>query len=445
MIKLQRIDADSRLKQVPPVAFNIKRWWALLVAGVFSVATFGTAFFIPEPETQDGPTPEVEFDATDWQIKSIEQLISAVKRTDNFYQEVKNGIVLELEDLLDTMKLDYVTETQITEKVLQVIENIHEIVDENISYNDIGNKMQSLSSNSDVQNIAKGILTLNSNTVVNRLNDVRESFRGYYLEEETPGDDENGADDHEQAGSLTREGEENGGGNQGANGGGNQGEQSGEKVYVELFGEELYNKIIAFTSAGIVSVNIPEMQGDGLYICLNNFFEDLAALASEISNKPTETAQANLDTYFNDNSSTVYNLKVEIENQYDNRYERDNVVNKILDIFGLTQNDLPESVKNRLQQEKQYNTIVENDRDDDESSGDGGGGTGDSLYGSNDLIYDPDNDEHKPYGEVVDDWYWAEIEKMEEAGIPQEIIDLYKKYYDEYLMGGSSKNDNGNN
>ena len=106
---------------------------------------------------------------------------------------------------------------------------------------------------------------------------------------------------------------------------------------------------------------------------------------------------------------------------------------------------MPESVKNRLQQEKQYNTIVENYRDDDETSGDGGGGTGDSLYGSNDLIYDPDNDEHKPYGEVVDDWYWAEIEKMEEAGIPQEIIDLYKKYYDEYLMGGSSKNDNGNN
>jgi len=309
--------------------------------------------------------------------------------------------------------------------------------------------MKASSSNADVQSVANGILTLNSNIVVNRLNDIRESFRGYYAEL-TPGDGENqdgenqgGENQQGQLGALTRAGEENAGGNEGENQGGSGQEE--EKVYVDLFGEELYNKIITFTSSGMVAIDILEMQSDSLYICLYNFFNDLATLADEVDNVPTDTAQARLDTYFDDNSSTVYNLKVEIENQYDNRYERDNVVNKLLAIFGLTQDDLPESVKARLQQEKQFNNIVQNDANDDENSGSGGGGTGDSKYGSNDLIYDPDNDEHKPYGEVIDAWYWAEVEKMEEAGVPEEIIELYKKYYNEYLMGGSSNNGDENN
>lgn len=59
----------------------------------------------------------------------------------------------------------------------------------------------------------------------------------------------------------------------------------------------------------------------------------------------------------------------------------------------------------------------------------GGFGYGDDIYGSKDLIYDPDTGSQVEYGKVYADYYNKVDERLREDGIPQDIADFIAEYF----------------
>ena len=132
----------------------------------------------------------------------------------------------------------------------------------------------------------------------------------------------------------------------------------------------------------------------------------------------------------------------EIIVQYVNRTTVEDVVQTLCNLFGISKSDLAPDVS----------TLPDdNDRDPEDSGdlgngtvdepegpiGSGGLGTGDVIYGSNDLIFDPDKNAHVPYGDVLNDYFAKANEQITDGRVSEEISDAAEEYFGA-LFGGSN-------
>ena len=70
--------------------------------------------------------------------------------------------------------------------------------------------------------------------------------------------------------------------------------------------------------------------------------------------------------------------------------------------------------------------------------GSGGLGTGDFIYGSNDLVFDPYTGTYRPYGEIINDYFVKANEQITDGKTSDEIADAVEEYFD-MLFGGTNK------
>lgn len=118
------------------------------------------------------------------------------------------------------------------------------------------------------------------------------------------------------------------------------------------------------------------------------------------------------------------------------------VITKLCNLFGITESDIAEVdpdadivIRDPSQSEE-----MPDDSEVDEPEGDmgsGGLGTGEVIYGSNDLIFDPYTNTYRPYGEVLNDYFVKANEQITDGKTSDEISDAVEEYFD-ILFGGSN-------
>lgn len=120
------------------------------------------------------------------------------------------------------------------------------------------------------------------------------------------------------------------------------------------------------------------------------------------------------------------------------------VINKLCNLFGITENDII-AVDPDADVDLRDPTGGEQLPDDDEveepdgSISSGGLGTGDVIYGSNDLIFDPYTNTYRPYGEVINEYFAKANEQITDGKMSDELAEALNEYFS--ILFGGTKND----
>ena len=86
---------------------------------------------------------------------------------------------------------------------------------------------------------------------------------------------------------------------------------------------------------------------------------------------------------------------------------------ELMKIFGIQKNELPPEVEEEIEDSKHESGEDGSDEEDDDEKGDSGGyGSGEVVFGSDDLIYYPDEEAYVKYGEVINEYYARIMEKI---------------------------------
>ena len=140
-------------------------------------------------------------------------------------------------------------------------------------------------------------------------------------------------------------------------------------------------------------------------------------------------------------------LSTEIIVQNVNRATMNIVINKLCSLFGITEDDLiavdPDTDIDL--RDPSDNTGLPSDdgegKEPENNIGSGGLGTGDVIYGSNDLVFDPDTNTYRPYGELLNEYFAKANEQITDGKTSDEISDAAEEYFGT-LFGGATKEDN---
>lgn len=169
---------------------------------------------------------------------------------------------------------------------------------------------------------------------------------------------------------------------------------------------------------------------DELYQRIYAFTTALETYAASCEQWDEEKKLSDLEILFTENYQAI---ALSLEGQKINAEMRDYVIERLKTIFGITDaeiGDLSSDAPAKLEN-------IPPDEDDKENNegGDGGFGKGDTLYGSNEEIYDPTYEKdgvlgnHVKYGDVLDKY--SAIIAANKGELPQELIDLIDAYLNE--------------
>ena len=137
-------------------------------------------------------------------------------------------------------------------------------------------------------------------------------------------------------------------------------------------------------------------------------------------------------------------LSSEIVVQSVNRSTMNIVINKLCNLFGITEDDLitvdPDTdIDLRDPSDDGVPPDDTEGKEPENNLGAGGLGTGDVIYGSNDLVFDPDTNTYRPYGEILNEYFAKANEQITDGKVSDEISDAAEEYFGT-LFGGSAEN-----
>ena len=131
-----------------------------------------------------------------------------------------------------------------------------------------------------------------------------------------------------------------------------------------------------------------------------------------------------------------------------NRTEIDSVIGKLCDLFGITVDDLtavdPDTDIDLRDPSNDAPVTDDSEVEEPENNmGSGGLGTGEVIYGSNDLVFDPDTNTYRPYGELLNEYFAKANEQITDGKTSDKITDAAEEYFAK-LFGSSAGNDDNN-
>ena len=137
-------------------------------------------------------------------------------------------------------------------------------------------------------------------------------------------------------------------------------------------------------------------------------------------------------------------LSSEIVVQSVNRSTMNIVINKLCNLFGITEDDLitvdPDTdIDLRDPSDEGVTPDDTEGKEPENNIGAGGLGTGDVIYGSDDLVFDPDTNTYRPYGEILNEYFAKANEQITDGKVSDEISDAADEYFGT-LFGGSAGN-----
>ncbi len=158
---------------------------------------------------------------------------------------------------------------------------------------------------------------------------------------------------------------------------------------------------------------------DALYLALTSFAEALAEFAPEPFDEDT------LTRIF---EASGQEISAAMNQQNTNRTVTDNTNNRLMEIFGITWNELPEelTVRNDAEAGTENNEYTEKDEDIVHGGGLGGG---EVIYGSDDAVYSPADETHVRYGDVIDEYDGKKTAALSERPLSDEMKEFIDKYF----------------
>jgi hypothetical protein len=119
------------------------------------------------------------------------------------------------------------------------------------------------------------------------------------------------------------------------------------------------------------------------------------------------------------------------------------VINKLCNLFGITESDItaqsPDSDVDIGISGGSANTPEDPEVEEpDHGISSGGLGTGEVIYGSNDMIFDPHTNTYRPYGEILNEYFAKVNEYITDGKTSAEISDALEEYFS-LLYGGAEK------
>ncbi len=163
----------------------------------------------------------------------------------------------------------------------------------------------------------------------------------------------------------------------------------------------------------------------------SNFTVMMKNLASAIrgySNNSISSAEEAFGTVKTD----AYN---EIMLQSFNKAVVQSVISRLCTLFGITENDLfeadaDEDIEITPPSVLQPGDVGPDDEDDpNKDISSGGIGSGDRVYGSNDMIYNPYTNDYVPYGQVLDEYNNKVIQMLNDGVIPPDFTEFMSEYF----------------
>lgn len=178
--------------------------------------------------------------------------------------------------------------------------------------------------------------------------------------------------------------------------------------------------------------------GDVMLPALVAFAEKYTSIGNEMD-KYTDVwisnniAGANTDLY------TA--VSVEMQVQKENDTVRKYVIRRLVEIFDIPDELIPEDIKLNLGTNGDDYIYGEED-EKDETLNSGGLGDGNQIFGSNDTVYDPVTNTHVPYGEILNAYYTKVTEQLLAGGVSDTLADFMRSYFDSLYDGSKNEDDN---
>ncbi len=387
MVELQRADTEARLRELPKQKLKIRHILEFILLLILSAAVFVTAVFIPAKEEPkaEGPTDNA-YEMDEYDRLSLRQLIEYVKNSD-LEEPAKTEVVSELENLLAVLD-DTEWESEMKAHVIGAIQRIDLIVENVNSYKEICLAMNE-STNSEVKALAVAVSELEEEVFQLAIDgttgeEAKEGIRAQF--------------------NLT---------------------EAALNPYLLTVADEIKT---ALKDSGIADT-------DALYKAWNAFAVALEEVAQH-TGLTDEQYQSELDSLAF--APLKASVPVALAKQAVNNEVRAYVIDALKEIFGITDAEMP-----RLSGDKVpgMNGGGESDKEQDGIHS-GGLGSGNTVYGSDDMIYDPDYEVsegvfggHISYGEVLDAYNAIIMGMIADGTLSEEMEEMLSDYLDALYSG----------
>ena len=375
MIRVQREDAEQRLLGIEERSLKLRHIGKTVACLVLCLGIMVTSFIIPAAEEPPAVTPpEESFELSDWQLTALTELIETVKAS-NMENVPKASVVSQLTGLLSSLK-STTTVNAMKSAVIKVITEINAIVRNANSCDELSAAFGD-AAHSAVKSYEKPLSELNGVM----LRDAMEAARQTMLDD-------------------------------------------GFKQLLEEFALAL--------SEAVEDSAIPD--SDPLAAAFIGFGASLDDILSRMDSYTVNWAQEKCDVAFTGATETVNSALLRQKN---NKTVGSSTVHRLMDIFGIAESELP---KEALPDNKNQGEDGEYDdkEDDDKPLEDGGYGSGEVVFGSDDMIYYPEEERYVSYGEVINLYYAMVSEKLMDGRVPESLQQFITDYFD-ILYDGSKK------
>lgn len=372
VIAMQRQDTERILSEKPTKELKIKNLWADLIMPILAIAMIVAALAVP---SYTETPPPVETDP-DFELSPWQE--QALK---DLIEEVKksdmeasprNAIVSELEGLLTELRAAKKVSVM-KASVIGAIKVINEAVDSHNSYVKIASALSRGESDA-AKSIGSAISTLSAITLAEELTEIRTTFP-----------------------------------------------QGSDTLALSAAALQIKS---ALTLSGVGT-------DDPLSAALDTFATALSAIAANVDTV-TEQAGQELDGAF---ATAGEKISSALLVQYTNERVGDNAILRLMQIFGIKESELPnESRPSDSATREDEGDYDPEDSDDPLHSG--GFGSGDMIFGSDDMIYDPELGKYVSYGEVINKYYAKISEQILDGNISDELEQLLGDYF-AFLFDGS--------
>lgn len=390
IITLQREDASERLSKLPPKS-RLNELLKLAVIPVLAVAMMFTGIFVPGVPAE-GDVPDVPIDVTYRQKVALAQLIENVKDS-NLEQSLSAAVVVVLEEFSESLD-DIEFESVMKSTVISTVTVIDSLFASANSYVEINTALRKQDKTKDVgSSILKSVTSYKGANIttlekVNSLSYDGDAVITSYL---TAGVKE-----------IREALNETGG---------------------LRFGDmaTAINEFLAPFDAALDEAGYTE--ADALHAALSTLSSSLADCSVNATGAWSPAAiWGEVDKAFD---VFVKNGTVALSAQMYNCMMDEFVRGRLAAIFGIDLSELPS-----------LDTVIPDDGTNDpfkpeepDKPNTGGVGPGNSLYGSNDIVYDPVNEEHTAYGNVFQAYFNEMEERINRGDIADELIKIINEYF----------------
>ena len=390
LVALQREITDNKLQTVSKKQIKFKTLWVYILVGLISITSLISAFLIPVKDfgnntnpgdNPNGPVYNDTWEFNEWMKVSLENLIQSVEDSD-MVRGAKALVVEELQALL-TEIAPIKKKSEMTTRVVSTMRSVDEIVDNHNTYFILHQELRI------TQHKTANLLAEALDAIDVQLGVVEDGvFNENFI-----------------------------------------------KISNDLLGEnttleDYKNTISNFSKNLLLAINVT--QGKLLYADGEALYEENLALVEKLNAVVTKESES--FTFVKAKEGIAEILNKAQSSFLDALYEQAKnleiehyVVEDLQQIFKIPTVDMPDLTN------KRYASSAENGGNPEDFGGGGGyaGENPETLYRSDEMIYNPLTQEYVPYGEVYNAYKALIDEQILQGDIPediQKIIEIYFKY-----------------